>query len=121
MYTAAPPSTQGKQDMFLSFCIGAATESDDIFSIIVARNGGALIFARFRPQFTYRLTIGRNRRHVRSVSVGPLGGADRRLIGFGNRRSRRRFTHGNTRQFCTRKNHHRSRDGHLHPVAAHPG
>ena len=55
-------------------------------NMIVARNGGALDFARFRPQFTYRLTIGRIRRRVCSMSVGPYCGVDRRQIGVGNRR-----------------------------------
>ena len=52
---------------------------------------------------------------------GPLNGVDRRQVGFGNRRLRFGFhTHGDE-AVHTRKNHYKTRDGHLHPVAAHPG
>ena len=64
-------------------------------------NGGALIFAPFSVRGSpVAWAAGRNRRLVRAVTVGPFSGADRRRIGVGNRRSLRRFTHGDTRQFA---------------------
>ena len=82
----------------------------------------------FRPQISCRLR-GRAYSAARSFSCGgPFTGAGRRSLAFGNRRSLGRFAldtrHGTqelTQTVHQEKNHHRTRDGHLHPVAVHPG
>ena len=85
-------------------------------------NGGALIFAPFSVRGSpVAWAAGRNRRLVRTVAVGPLGGADRRLVVSAIGVLRNSYTRRHEAVLHQEKNHHRTRDGHLHPVAAHPG
>ena len=74
-------------------------------TVNAAHNGGALVFAPFF--FCGSLVAwaaGRNRRLVRAVVVGPLGGADRGLVGSAIGVAQLVNAHGDTRQVLhTRK------------------
>ena len=57
------------------------SQNKSSYSYVDAHNGGALVFAPFSVRGSpIASAVGRNRRLVRAVAVGPLGGADRRLV-----------------------------------------